>query len=247
MNTPLQSFLSTLHIEKKEQQVYISLVELGISCASSIAKKTNIPKSSVLFLLQKLNERGVIERSQRGNVQFFDANPNLLKTQVQKETENTISSLEKVIPLLKEKQNTKSIPPKIFFFEGIDACKNAYLKTLSSGKEILEFGDYPATKKTFGEKFLENFMHTRQEKNIFSKSIGRKDLQTTLVQKNDSQQIRETRFHNEQWGDLFSVVTLFDENKVLLLNPGEYPFAILIHNEEVFKTLKTIHSIIWNE
>jgi sugar-specific transcriptional regulator TrmB len=243
----IENLLQKLGIEEKEQSVYLSLVDSGTLCAASISQKIGIPKSSVLFLCEKLLKKGVIERSYRGKVQYFLADPNLMQKAVEQEISEKSLSLKALLPILEERKNTFSLPPKVLFFEGVDSCKQAYLKTLEEGEEILEFGDYSATEKTFGKKFMQNFIEKRKRQKIFSKSIGKKDDQTSEVQKNDPQEMRETRFYDSDIGMLFSVVNIFGNDKVLLLNPGDYPFAILIHNKEFFQTMKTIHAIIWEQ
>lgn len=63
--------LEELGLNPKEVEVYLALLEFGTQPASVIAKKTKIPRPTVLFLFENLLKKTYIRKTQRGRTQYF--------------------------------------------------------------------------------------------------------------------------------------------------------------------------------
>lgn len=237
--------LKSLGLNDKEIKVYLALLEFGSQPASVIAKKTQIPRPTVLFLFESLLRRGYIRKSQKGRAQFFYADPADLQKAKTEEINKITQSLKTTIPLLNEYKNPFSAQPRISFFEGIEGCRNAYSQLLGSTTEICEFAAHTDLNK-MGDDFMENFVAQRAKKKIFMKAISQNTPVHRFYQKLDKKQQRKLKMFPLKKGDLFSSIDIY-ENKVLLLNLYQDAFAILIESKQVAETLKTIHSLIWEE
>lgn len=235
--------LTALGLTDKEARVYLALLEFGSQPASVIAKKTAFPKATVLFLFDNLFKKGYIQRSQKGRILYFYADPKDLENEKRKEINSQSSTLEETLPLLHEFKNPFTSPPKLLFYEGIEGCKKAYSLLLESKTDIYEFAAHNDLIK-MGEDFMKHFIKERSKRKIFLYGITKaSDLHSYFREKDKTQQ-RELKLFNSKIGDLYSSIDIF-ENKVLLLNLYQDAFAILIENKEVAETLKTIHHLAW--
>lgn len=238
----MKQILKSLGFNTKEIDVYLALLEFGIQPASVIAKKTGYPKSTVLFLFDNLCKKGYIRKSKKGRVQYFYADPNDLKKAKEQQLELEKKMLGKAIPLLQEFKSPFTSEPKMTFFEGIDGCKKAYSLLLESKTQVLEFGAHGDLVGKFGMEFMDKFISKRAKNKVFLKAISKKDVIHKQLSKLDKKHLRKIKFYPQKEGILYSSIAIF-EDKVLLLNLYKDAFAILIQNEEVSETLKTIFRI----
>ncbi len=240
----MHKLLTKLGFSDKQADVYLALLEYGSQPASVIAKKTQFPKSSVLFLCEQLIEMGVLQKSQKGKTQYFYANPKELEKVKLQQLHEQSEVLKRTIPLLQEFKSPFSSEPKLNFFEGIAGCKKAYLQILESKTEVLEFGVHSDLEAKFGLKFMDDFIAKRIQKNVKLKGIVNEDHAHKNLAKFNLSQLRQTKFVDDKIGTLYSSICIFDD-KVLLLNLHNDAFAILIQSPQVSQTLKTIFMMCW--
>ncbi len=239
----MRTQLQQLGFNPKEVEVYLALLEFGTQPASVIAKKTNIPRPTVLFLFENLLKKAYIRKTQRGRTQYFYADPADLEKSKTLELQKAQATLEEALPLLKEFKNPFTSQPKVSFFEGLDGCRRAYSLLLDSTTEVLEFAPHDDLRK-MGDDFMQNFMTERARRKIFIKPICPRNPTHLHYKKLDKKQQREIKMFDPKQGRIYSSITIF-EDKVLLLNLHQDAFAILIQNKEVAETLKTLHHMIW--
>ena len=240
----LQKALTTLGFKKKEIMVYLALLEYGCQPASVISKKVSIPKSSVLFLLGELQQKGIVQKSMRGKVQYFFAEVEDLQRLITRKHQQETKALAAAVPLLKEYKHPFSSPPKVSFFEGLTGCKKAYRMLLESSDEILEFGAHADLAKKFGDEFMQEFIADRVKRNVSLRAITENNAVHAALQKVDDKSKRAIKLFDPEVGNFYSSIAIF-EDKILLLNLHHDAFAILIQNPEVAITLRTIFELAW--
>lgn len=239
----MRELLLKLGFSDKEITIYLCLLEFGQCSASKIAQKLIIPKATVLFILKNLVDLGYVQRSQKGRTQYFEAKPEDLRKHKQQDLEEQSNSLNSVIPLLEEFKTPYSSEPKVTFYEGIENCKKAYNLILESNTTVLEFGAHEDLVMRFGEKFMNNFMAERTRRHIHLEAICSDTAISKSLKLQDQTQARKIYMFSQKNGQLYSSIAIFD-NKVLLLNLYYDAFAILIENQEVSSTLKTIFQLV---
>ena len=240
----MEKCLMQLGFSHKEAEAYLALLEFGSQPASVIAKKTNMPRPTVLFLFDGLVKRGYVRRSQRGRVQYFYVDPNDLKKAKVDELQEEEEALKKVIPLLEEFKNPYTSPPKITFFEGLEGCRKAYSMLLDSETAILEFAAHEDLER-MGKDFMKNFVEQRTTRKRFIRPICIRSPLNKAFHAIDKKQQRNLKmFSSKKFGIIYSSIDIF-EDKVLLLNLRDDAFAILMQSKAVADTLRTIHSLAW--
>lgn len=239
----MQKYLIRLGFTTKEVSVYLALLELGNQPAANVAKKIGIPKSTALFILENLTKEGYVQKSKRGISQYFFADPQDLIEVKKWQHEQESQTLNEVVPLLEEFKTPFSYKPKVTFYEGVSGCQKVYLQLLESKTEILELGIHKDLEEKLGKSFMDNFIIQRCKRNIFLRAISSDNPVDKALQKLDKQQQRMQKFLPAN-ADTYSSIAIW-ENKVLLLNLHSDAFGILIENEEVCRTLKTLFEVLY--
>lgn len=240
----MEELLVALGWNQKEISCYLALLEFGQQPASLIAKKVSMPKATALFILHRLVDRNYVKMTKRGKTEYFFADPKDLQQAKEADMKREEQALAKVVPLLLEYVNPLTSPPKVHFFEGVEACKNAYSELLQSQTDILEFATHDDLAEKFGEKWMDDFIDIRAKRNIFIRSICHDTKTDRSLEKLDKKQCRETKFVPEKSGKMYSCIALY-EDKLLMLNLSADAFGIVIQNAALVETMKTIHHLSW--
>lgn len=238
----MQEQLMALGFSQKEAKVFLALLEYGNQPASVIAKRTQLPRPTVLYLFKDLEKKGYIRKTKQGRTQYFYADPKFLKQAKKEELSSQEQELEKLVPLLEEFKSPYSSPPKIQIFEGLDNCRKSYSQLLESTTDIYEFAAHDDLVK-MGEEFMENFIEVRAKRGVMLHAICKKTKLHQAYDRKNQEQERTLLMFDPSIGELYSSIAIY-ENKVLLLNLYHDAFAILIESREVAETLKTIFKLV---
>lgn len=120
-------FLSDLGLTSKEKKIYVALLELNEQPASVIAKKVKIPRSTALFILNELVEKGfVTKKIHTSSTSYFSAiSPaeirNLLNHKKQR-LEGQLRDLEILAPEFHNIAKNFLPHSKVGYFEGIEGA-----------------------------------------------------------------------------------------------------------------------------
>lgn len=241
----MEEQLMQIGFTAKEARVYLALLEFGNQPASVLGRKLNMPKATVLFILEKMVKRNIVRKTHRGRTLFFHAEPADLKEAVEQQLKQRQNALDKVLPLLEETKNPFTSPPKLTVFEGIEGCKKAYSQLLESSEEVREFGTHEDLEK-MGVDFMSDFIAKRVKGKIFLKDICVDSPVHRHFQGLDKKQKRDVHLFDPAVGRLHSSISVF-EDKVVILNLFHDAFAVVIENHEIAETLKTIHKLTRGE
>lgn len=237
--------LQKFGLDQKEAEAFLVLLEYGPQPASIVAKKMNLPRTTVLYALENLYKHKMVTKSFTGKTQYFKASIERFKNSREKELSEKHANLKKLIPQLAELEKEQKSPARIEFFEGISGCRKAYEKVLSAKSSIYEFTTHEDLEK-MGSKFMKDFLDTR----IKNKNKIRVICQDIDVHKKfeklNKKQLREMKMFSKNFGRLYSSIDVYDDEIIILNLYGE-PFAIHIVNDHLAETLKTLHDLIWEK
>lgn len=117
----LQNTLQHLGYSEKEARIYLALLELGTSPASTIARFVDENRVTIYSLLKVLVKKGLILESRKNTIQVYTAlNPEILIEQER----SKYKQLEDSLPEFLSRMNTHSTKPKSTFYEWLDGLKN---------------------------------------------------------------------------------------------------------------------------
>ena len=229
-------------MNEKEAKVYLYLIEYGISGASEVAKHLWLPKSTVNFIADNLWKNGYVSKSIRSNTHYYEADINLLESQIENDMTEKSKFLHEVIPILTLMNQNVKVKPKIIFFDGEENCRKAYLELLEVKDIFYEFWAHADLVNAFGQDFMDDFIRERVKRGIFCESIGTDGEIERHLQQKDTLENRSLRVFSESFGKIGSSISIY-EDKALVLNLSWIYSWVRIENREFAETMKTIFRI----
>jgi sugar-specific transcriptional regulator TrmB len=114
MDANLLITLQNYGLSEKEARVYLTVLELGTSIASTIARRAEINRVTTYTILEELRKSGIVNETTKDGVKYYSViSPDILLKQLEQKYE---SFKEKVPELLAmaEKFGSK---PKLTYYE----------------------------------------------------------------------------------------------------------------------------------
>ncbi len=243
----LLSNLLDLGFKEEEAKVYLSLLELGSSYVSLIAKKAGVQRVACYHTLEKLIHRGLITSYTHNKIKYFTVeHPQILVNQL----ENKFKHAKKLLPELLSITNALAYKPKIHYFEGLEGVKNIFEDTLTSQGELLGYTNLEAIPKVIPEAFIKEYVKRKMENNIRSRMlspISDKSLAYTkdFYPKNFNSKLIEILFINPEQFQFEYEINIYDDKVSLVsLNPNEL-IGLIIESPVYAKTQKAIFNLAW--
>lgn len=232
--------LEEFGLTKTEEKVYLKLLRSGLSPASEIIKKTQLHRTTVYDVLERLIEKGFVSFSIINNLKHFSAsNPSKflelaveekkkaeLKQKLAKETIEHLISLSQT-------QKSKSI---IKVFVGDEGEKTIMDDIIDAGKNFHILGGGG----NFSESlpiYTEKWATQRRKKKIKAKIISnnRKEF--------PKWKLNEIKFLPEEYQS--PAVTIIYNDKVAIFIHDEPIMVILIESQKVAKSYLNYFNLLW--
>ncbi len=251
----IRSTLEGLGLHDKEVSVYLLLLQLGPSTASTLADRSNMPRSTAQFTCQQLTKRGLLHMIQKANAYIFTAEPpeklGLLLRKQQEELAEKGEQLHRIIGELKAMQNPYSVLPKVQFYEGKEGIARAYesvLSDLHEGDEVLTyvkvFESDDASKEV--QDILNGFIEQRIKKKVRSRLITPAVPAGRHLREQDSRSFRETRLVPVDAFPLSAAEIFVYKDKVYSMAfERNSLFATIVQNQSLATMHKAIFELTW--
>ena len=167
----LQKILQELGLEEKEAKVYLELLKLNETTATKISEKTNLDRTLMYQLTNKLIEKGLVSYIIKNNVKYFSAvNPEKL-VQDLKEKEK---QLQKAMPELLNLKKSKEEETKVEIFKGEEGLKTVLKDIIRTKKDYIVFGEESQFQEIL-PIFVYQFINQLSKNNIHEKVLVRED------------------------------------------------------------------------
>ena len=232
-------------------KIYEYLLKNGPQIASKLAKKTNLKRGLTYKSLDRLLEKGLIEKKEEeGRVAVFSANhPLKLEEMVetrQQRAKNASLALDGVLSSLVSDFNLLTGKPEVVFYEGDEGIKKVIFDSLSAKDEIYQYIDNEAANRIFPEI---NFEYTKKRK-----ELGIKKKMITL----DSEFIRKNRDKYDQSvtdihlidGNRFPFATamqIYDNKVSYITMVKDKKIGIIIEDAYIARMHKTLFEFMWEK
>lgn len=236
------SILEDLGLTNAEIKVYVAMLELGVTTAGPVIKKTSLQNSVVHMTLQKLVEKGFISFIKKGKVHYYQASDpkNILNFIDEKK-----KKFEKLLPelLVKQKKVEKQEAEIFEGFKGFKVMQYEAIKDAKPGDEYLFFTFYTKNPKDFDYvfSFYNEFEKERKRRGILVKGI---------LPNNPA--IRELLKERDQRGLLYvdfptpQNVSIIND-KVLLTPWEDKQVSFLIHSRQLAEGFRKYFYSIWDK
>jgi len=235
--------LKKFGLTEKASKTYLASLELGESTASNIAIKSNLPRTLVYDLLEKLIGQGLISYTIKENKKYFLAASPKELTRILKEKQNAIT---KVLPILENLQKIKGVKrPKVEIYEGKEGMKTMMNQVLTTcGREFWGFGSSRASWEII-PGFMEDW-HKRRIKNKITMNVIYNNTKETRIKiKELKHTLKYTKIKLLPIDFPSPTATVFYADKVVLQSWTKDPFAVSIESEHMAENQKRYFKELW--
>lgn len=247
----IKKVLSNLDLSPKELDILVVLLQNSSMFASQIASISKLNRTTTYGILKNLIAKGLVSSVKKDKViKYQSITPDLIPGYIERKQESlkeTQSQIKELLPQLKLIKNRSLTLPKIQFFEGEDGVKQAYEDTLenNNGKILYDFTGTDAVFKKMGKEWVQYYVKKRTRLGIRCFDIAPDSEWSRISKKDDEKFDRITKLIPSS----FSFNTEIDiyDNKVAIFSfSNENPIAVIIEDENIAHTMKTLYKYFDN-
>lgn len=252
----LQSALKQFGLNEKESVIYLALLPLGSATASVLSYRTNIQRSTVQYVCQTLNKKGLISSSKKGNT--FTYKPEApekilyLLDQQKQSLNQKANQASLLVSELNALANTNLLPSNwVKSYQGLDEVLKSYsefLNGLGEGEEICNYvSPAPITMAGF-RKGMKLFIKDRINRQIFAKTICSYGEDAIRLKLTDDYSYRKTLISFENPNHLFFSEILLSENRMLSTSySGDNVYSYMILDRDIASMHLAIFNLAWRQ
>ncbi|MFH1916586.1 MAG: helix-turn-helix domain-containing protein [Nanoarchaeota archaeon] len=235
--------LEKFGLSEKEAKTYIASLELGECLASEISLKSNLPRTLVYDILERLIDVGLITYAIKDNKKYFHAADPKELLRITKEKEEAVIN---ILPDLEILQKIKGIKrPKVEVYEGKEGMKTVMNNILRSNtKKFMAFGSSRSSLEII-PAFMEDWHQERIKKKIVMRILYN---DTAEARKKVSEKSKSLKYTNYRFMPVkleSPTATVIYEDKVILQSWTPDPFAVMIVSEEMAQNQKKYFEELW--
>lgn len=242
----LDKKLQSLGLTEEEARVYLTVLELGGSYASTIAKKANMPRVNCYYTLDKLKQRGLLTSNLKGNVKFFVAEPPQVLVN---EAEAKYKSAKDILPELLTLSNAQAFKPSIRSYEGLSGIRTIFEQTLQAESEVLGYTNLEALGELLPD-FLPDYTQKLVDAKIKTRFISpstenaRSFLQR-FYPKDFPRELVEILFVNPTEFAFENQIAIYENTVAIMsLNPDEL-MGVVIESAVYARTQRAVFNLSW--
>ncbi|OIO19158.1 MAG: hypothetical protein AUJ37_03780 [Candidatus Magasanikbacteria bacterium CG1_02_41_34] len=234
------AILKQLGFTEPEVDIYLSLLQLGGSQASAVAKSTGVKRTTVYHTLKQMASKGYVHVYFRKNKRYFYAQkPNRLAALYSKKLDNLYAILPQLQSLEKKEMQT----PGLRFIETLDELKEFYTGILYEyrDKQYVIIGSAQGWEGADSEWFHQ-YRIDRARNNIHTQLILTDE--SKLLNPEDPSLLRHVHYLSEQYS-FKSTIDIFDD-KILIVSSELSSMAVLIEIPVMRDVFKAVFDVMWN-
>lgn len=235
--------LTKLGLTILEARVYIALLQRQLTTAGVLAKYTELKRSTVYTVLDKLVEKGLVSMTQRDAVKHYQAeSPERIREFLQQKKQE-LESQEKVFgELVKDLQTlheTKAKPPKITIYEGKKGVKALLMRNLDDQpKEVLVIGQHMKDRDNIPE-----YTNRRIKMGIPTRVIIPDAPFAREAKKADRVSHRKTHLLPKKYRFPASI-HIYDNSVAIFTYRGKDPIGLYVEDADISTTLKMTFGLL---
>ena len=235
--------LEKFGLTQKESKVYLASLELGDSTANDISIKSNLPRTLVYDILERLIGRGLVSYSVKDNKKhFFAVHPKEFLSLL-REKETAISSIMGELETIYKKEGIKR--PKVEIYEGVEGMKTVMNDIFNSGAgEFLAYGSSRSSYEII-PAFMDDWHKRRIKHKIVMKILYNNTRQAREKVKRINLSLKLTRYKFMPIELESPTATIIYADKIVLQSWTKEPFAVMIKNKEMAENQKKYFNELW--
>lgn len=225
-------------LTNKEIEVYLALLPLGSINLQEIARRIDLPRTTIYNTLNYLSSKGLVSKIIKGHVTFFEAtDPKKLINDIEEKKKLLTSVLPELEVLKKQIKESSSVE----IYEGFKGISTILSEVFRERQQTYYFGSYAKSLEIL-KHLPEHVANIRMINKIPAKIVIDRFDEPRFHEK-DYKKITELRFL-ESLKDFPCMIFIFGEKVALYTVEGDL-VGIIIKNKEVSSAIKLIFDIYW--
>lgn len=247
----LNFLLKPYGLTSEESSIYLNLLESGTSSALKISRHTNMARTKVYRVLDKLIQKQLVVQEYNRNGFKFKANHpsklNQLITQREVEISTLKQSLPQTVELLEKHINLSHPQSQVLYYQGRDGLSQVNWNLLNAKKEFLSY------EVNIAEAYLPHSEAEKLRQELINKNISSRTLMNqknlphfSQIEKKDI--FQKIRFVSPKiltiksdifiYNDIFTICHYLDNQDI---------FCIEMKNQYIVDMQKQLFELLWQQ
>ena len=240
------NLLEKIGLTKSESKIYIALLSLGLSSVGPIINNTNVARSKIYDVLNRLRKKGLVSTVIEGKTKKFDAvSPNQLNRVInlqKQEIQARQNELNNIIPMLNKIKPMPETKAEILSgARGIKAFFDMTLYENPNKNEVLFLG-YPKDTSIYFNAYFRDYNKKIQQMDIKGRVIYYYEA-WFLKKRKKRKNVKQKYMHKDASTPAFIVV--FGDTVGNIVFTKEQKLCFLIKNKDVAKSYKNYFEMVW--
>jgi len=234
------STLKQIGIEEKQAKIYLACLELGATSVKEMAKKAGVKRTTIYDIIDEMVDSGLIKTTTKGKKKKFIASePDELRAILRKRE----AIFEQIMPQLGLINNSGSIKPKVWFYEGVEGLKKVYDDTLEHGDLIMYQWASNDIFDAIETDWLFDYVRRRVKSKIQALCIATNSPEIRDFQMKDKKQLRKIRIVPKEQFPFKIELDIYGDRVAMI--SGREKFGVIIESKSIASTLKMIFKLCW--
>ena len=245
------SDLKKIGLSEGEFKIYSTLLDLGESTRTELAKKSGISPSKIYDVANKLLEKGVISSVKKnGVIHFSAASPDRIYSflqQKEEEIQKEKQLVDELMPMLlaKYQKTEEEVDIEVFYgWEGMKTAYNDIIKSMKRGEFNYIIGASSGHDSKQADIFYDQYHRKKQKKGfgtkiIFNENVRSNKRRTTIFTKSPN----EIRF---LMLDTFMEINVYKETALFIMLLKK-PIVIRVKNKDAADSFKKYFDVMWGQ
>jgi len=225
--------LREIGLSKGEIEVYLTLLKLGSSPATRVAKETGLHRTNIYDIIEKLKEKGLVSYIVRNNIRFFSAShPNKLLDYIKEREEE----IKEILPELKRYVSIPRDEAVVEVYKGKEGLKTVLKDILREKKNYIVFEE-----EGYIQKVLPYFYPQ------FNREMEKRGIKVKVLTKYPEKIARRNLMQIRTLPEFLSFpsATAVYGNKVAIFIWDEPYYAILIKSKHIADSYRNFFRVLW--
>ncbi|MEK7584458.1 MAG: helix-turn-helix domain-containing protein [Patescibacteria group bacterium] len=236
--------LHELEFSPNEVRVYVALTELGEALASKIAKKANLPRTTVISILNNFAERGFVSAHRyRGASYYWVESPKTVRDIFA----NKVLIAEQLDSLLGGLYRSEAHFPSAEVYDSRKSVKNFIEKTLVGLKKnsVIRTIDAPQMgnySKVLSDEYQRVLIGLKRKRGVATRTLVPYGTLRAISPRKMREQDIQVRELPER---LAFTASLWLINDMAVLFSGKPPFAVAVRHDLIVESLSNLFEHFW--